>query len=168
MNRSDRKQYEVKGNILTLKVKKAPLFIRSILFLLCFVFVFLPTTGMIFRLLWGYQMNLAYLIFIFIFGLFGFYTLRIALWNTYGKESIVFHQTMVEYVADYGWFRDGKKQKEFDQPMQFKKVPLGYEEDDTGGLIIGLNDKIISCVTKMPNAQVDELIQKLEALNKSE
>jgi len=158
------KQYQLEGNILTLTVKKAPLFVRSIMFLFAFLFFLLPLMGMFLGFAMGEGMHINYLISLFIFGLLGFYMLRISLWNTYGKEIVILNNNKIEYYADYGWFKGGKKQKEFNQQVEFGIRQIGYEEDNEGGLIIGLEEPNIICATKMPNAVLKELIDKLNEL----
>lgn len=159
------KQYELNYNVLVLRVKKAPLFIRSIMFLFSFLFFLLPLTGMILGLAMGKGMHIGYLIGLFFFEIMGFYMLRMSLWNTYGKEIIVFNTTKVEYSADYGWFKDGKKQKEIDRKVEFGIRQVGYEDDHKGSLVIGLDEPNIICATKMPNAQLEELIDKLSKVD---
>lgn len=158
------KQYELNSNVLVLRVKKASLFVRSVMFFFTFLFFFLPLTGMILGLAMGKGMHIGYLIGLFIFGLLGFYMLRISLWNTFGKETITFNNKNITYVADYGWFKDGKKEKEIADSIAFSVRPIGYEDDNKGGLIIGLDEPIM-CVTKMSNAELEELIDKLNDLD---
>lgn len=155
------KQYQLNNNVLTLKVKRAPLFVRSIMFLFAFLFFLVPLTGMILGLAMGKGMHIGYLIGLFFFGVMGFYLLRIALWNTYGLETITFKKDKIEYIADYGWFKDGKKQKEINRNVEFGIRQIGYEEDNKGGLVIGLEEPNIICATKMPNEELEELIDKL-------
>lgn len=164
---TETKQYQLNKNELTLTVKKAPLFVRSVMFIFAFLFFLLPLTGMILGLSMGKSMHIGYLIGLFIFGFFGFYLLRIALWNTYGQETIVFNRNNVEYIADYGWFKDGKRQIDIHRPFEFGIRQICYEEDNKGALIIGLDEPNIICVTKMPNAQLEALIDKLNNTDNS-
>ena len=154
------KQYEIKGNELVMRVKKAPFFVRSTMFFLTSLFFLLPLTGMILSLAMGNRMHIGYLIGVFIFGLLGFYMLRMSLWNTYGKEIITFNHKSLIYLADYGWFKDGKKQKEINTPTEYSIRKIGYEDYNEGGLVIGSDDPII-CVTKIPINELEELIIKL-------
>lgn len=115
---------------------------------------------MILGLAMGKGMHIGYLIGLFFFGLLGFYMLRVTLWNTYGKETITFENNNITYIADYGWFKDGKKQIEFKKPLMYSIRQIGYEDDNKGGLVMGLEEPFM-CVTKMPNAELEELIEKL-------
>ncbi|MDO5980004.1 hypothetical protein [Flavivirga spongiicola] len=105
------KSYEINNNQLILKVRKSPVFIRSVMFLFSFLFFFSPLMGIALSISMGYQFHFGFLIWIGLFGLMGFYMLRISLWNTYGYETIVFDKQKVTYQANYGWFKDGKKLK---------------------------------------------------------
>ena len=158
------RQYELHDNTLVLRVKKAPLFVRSVLFFFSFLFFLLPLVGMILGLAMGQGMHIGYLIGMFFFGLLGFYMLRISLWNTFGKETITFGAHEITYIADYGWFKDGKKEKEVSDFVLFSIRPIGYEDDNKGRLIIG-RDEPIHCVTKMPTPELEELIEKLNQLD---
>ena len=99
-----------------------------------------------------------------LFGLMGFYMLRVSLWNTYGYETIVFDKQKVTYEANYGWFKDGKKTKDIN-PLVFSIKQVGYEEDKKGTLMIGTDDSCIECVTKIPIREIEELIEKLKNIN---
>lgn len=114
-------------------------------------------------LAFGKGLHVGYIIGIFFFGIMGFYMLRLSLWNTYGRETITFNSTEIIYTADYGWFTDGKKQKEISGSIELSTRQIGYEDDDTRGLVIGLDEPII-CVTKLPGAELKELIEKLNNL----
>ncbi len=94
----------------------------------------------------------------------GFYLLRIALWNTYGKEEITFNGSNIEYFADYGWFKDSIKPKEI-VPLVYSIRQIGYEEDKKGALVIGKADRAIECVTKMKSIEIEELIGRLKSIN---
>ena len=164
---TDTRQYKLNENELILTVQKAPLLVRSIMFLFAFLFFLLPLTGMILGLAMGKDLHIGYFIALFIFGIMGFYLLRIALWNTYGKEIIVFSKNNIDYIADYGWFKDGKKQKELNHAIEFGIRQIGYEEDKKGGLVIGIDEPNIFYVTKMPNSELEELIDKLNTADNS-
>ncbi|MCA1763114.1 MAG: SoxR reducing system RseC family protein [Flavobacteriales bacterium] len=84
------KQFHLNGRELTLTVKRAPLFIRGMLFLFAFLSFIMPLVGMILYMAFGYGFHFGFLIGLFIFGLLGFYLLRVALWNTLGIEILVF------------------------------------------------------------------------------
>lgn len=161
------RQYELVNRKLTLKVKKAPLFARALMFLFAFLSFLLPITGTVLGLMMGNSVHLGYFIGIFVFGILGFYMLRTALWNTYGKEVIAFNGTNVTYYADYGWFKDGEKKSDLIGDIEFGISPIGYEEDKEGTLIIGLSEPTISCVTKMKIVELEELIIVLTAKHES-
>ncbi|TGV01240.1 hypothetical protein [Flavivirga rizhaonensis] len=156
------KSYEISNNQLTLRIKRSPVFVRSIMFLFTFLFFFSPLIGIALFISTGYRFHIGFLVWMGLFGLMGFYMLRVSLWNTYGYETIHFNEQKVTYEANYGWFKDGKKTKEI-SPLKFSIKQVGYKEDKKGTLIIGTEDSYIECVTKMPIHEIKELIEKLES-----
>ncbi|WP_166963168.1 hypothetical protein [Yeosuana marina] len=109
----------------------------------------------------GKGLHIGYFIILFLFGLIAFYLLRISLWNTYGEETIVLNMPTIQYEANYGWFKDGKKTINSNTPV-FSISQIGYEEDKIGTLVIGENDEKIESVVKIPINQIEELIEKLK------
>lgn len=161
LNEQSMKQHRFGKNTLTLNVKRAPLIIRAAMFIFAFLCVAMPLLGMTLYALLGYGIHIGFLFGIVIFGLLGFYLLRVGLWNTYGNEVIAFSKTEINYIADYGWFKDGKKHLGLTSPALYTLRQIGYEEDNVGALIIEAGEERIFCVTKMPIAELEELIEKL-------
>ena len=159
------KHYQIEGNTIVLSVKKAPVLARLTLFFIAFALFLLPLIGIIVGLLWGNEFRIGALFAYVIFGLIGFYTLRMALWNAYGKETIKLNDKTVAYEADFGWFKDGDKEVYSKNPiLSIKQV--GYEEDNKGVLVISGDQEEIATVVKMPITQIEELIERLKDLTK--
>lgn len=89
--------------------------------------------------------------------------LRVSLWNTYGKEELVFESHMCHYTTNYGWFKDKVQSEEF-SAMSFSINPVGYLEDNQYTLVIeDLNtNQEIMCVTKLPETVLEQLISELK------
>lgn len=157
-------QYQLEGNKLTLIVKPSPVFIRALLFIISFMLFILPIFSMISYISEGKGTHAGFFVSIFIFGLLGFYLLRVTLWNSYGKEELVFSKNQCTYVANYGWFKDRIKTKPFDT-INFGKNPVGYLEDHNYTLVIEdfIDDNEIICVTKMSETELEKLIRELKA-----
>lgn len=153
-------QYYYQNNILQLKVKKSPFLVRAIMFILAFSFFILPIFGAIFSIAMGGGLHIGFFIGIGIFSLFGFYLLRMSLWNTYGEETIQILDNKIVYEANYGWFKDGKKEILISNP-NFYALPAGYEEDKEGVLVIASNNDRLESVVKMKIIHLEELITKL-------
>lgn len=154
-------QFNFKNNTLNLKVKKSPLAIRIIMFFFAFASFILPLFGTIWGLVLGGGLEIGYFIGIGLFSVMGFYLLRIALWNTYGEETIGILENKIIYEANYGWFKDGKKEIAISGPRySFKSV--GYEEDNEGVLVISSENTQIESVVKMPIEQIEALLFVLE------
>lgn len=160
-------QYNLSNNTLNLKVKKSPFLVRVVMFSLAFSFFIFPIVGAVFSVALGSGLHIGFFIGIGIFSLVGFHTLRVSLWNTYGEENIQFLESKIIYEANYGWFKDGKKEISISNP-KFYALAAGYEEDKEGTLVITSNEAEIDTVVKMPMTEVGELVLLLETLkNKS-
>lgn len=155
-------QYTLNGDELIIRVKKAPLFVRSLFFLFAFLFFLMPVTVLILVASEGQGIHFGFFIGIFIFWVLGFYLLKIALWNTYGQEIITFKEKHIGYVADYGWFKDGKKELEIQKPFTCSVNHIGYEEDNVGTLVIEGGVIPIHCVAKVPVPELEEISKKIQ------
>lgn len=155
------KQFELKNNHLILNSKPSPLFVRILILFFSLISILLPIGGMIGSMASGSGFHFGFLISIGFFGLIGFYLLKVFLWNSYGKETILFNTNNITYEADYKWFKDGKKITDIDSP-NFSIKPIGYEDENFGALIINSKNETIESVVKMPNDQLEELISKLK------
>ena len=159
--------YHLENNKLTLFVKPAHIFVRILMFMFSFMLFIFPIIGMISYISEGKGIKAGFFLMIFIFSLLGFYLLRVALWNTYGKEEIIFSNNQCTYTANYGWFKDGVKTETFNT-INFAKNPVGYLEDNNYTLVIeDFNaENEIMCVTKMSEVELEKIIRELkEGLN---
>jgi energy-coupling factor transporter transmembrane protein EcfT len=161
------KQFNFEDNTLILKVKKAPIFMRGIMFLISFLSFILPLIGIIIAISLGNKFHFGFLIGVGFFGLIGFYLLRISLWNTYGEETIKFNSSEIEYEANYGWFKDGKKINNIDKPVYSIKQ-IGYVDDKKGALVLEEGNIKIESVVKIPINQLEELIEILKKVERPE
>ncbi len=156
-------QFDLQANKLCLKVRKTPVIIRIVLFVFAFAFFVFPIISLLFSISNGNGLKFGYFIFIGCFGLMGFYLLRVSLWNTYGNEVIEILANKIIYEADYGWFKDGKKEVAY-VGLNYSIKSIGYEDENKGVLVIHTDDTQIESVVKMPIPQLEELIKKLKAL----
>jgi hypothetical protein len=72
-------QYSLNNNKLILKVKKASLFVRIVMYIITASFFILPLVGIIISVHNVGSPHFKYLITIAVFGLLGFYMLRVSL-----------------------------------------------------------------------------------------
>ncbi|WP_298901642.1 hypothetical protein [uncultured Psychroserpens sp.] len=154
------KFYQIEHNTLTLHVKKAPLFVRITMFafsILCFI---LPLAGIVASVSFGSGLKFGLFFGMFIFGLLGFYLLRLSLWNTYGKEIISLDSEVITYYADYRWFKGALKSATAVKPT-FLWNPVGYVEDQQACLVIEADESSIESVVKMPISEIETLIKNL-------
>ena len=107
------------------------------------------------------KLHLAFFFGAIIFGLIGFYLLRIALWNTYGEEIFLFDECQISYEADYRWFKDAKRIIETGD-IELISKPVGYIEDKKGVLTVVVNSQELESVVKMPLEQLEKMILQLK------
>lgn len=149
-------QFLIENNQIKLSVRKSPLIIRLVLYFFAFAFFIFPTAGTIASIALGEGLHFGFIIGIGIFSLLGFYLLRVALWNTYGEEIIQYSKENIIYEANYGWFRDAKKTIK-NENLTYLVLPVGYEEDNEGILILDNGKETIQCAVKMPQQQIEEV-----------
>ncbi len=157
------KQHHFTGSTLELSIKKSPLIIRGLMFIVAFATVLFPILGVIAAINMGNKPKIGHIIGPLLSGLLGFYILRISLWNTYGKETIKVGNSTIEHLADYGWFKDGKKTLNL-KNLEFTVNQVGYEDDKMGTLVMTDDTDEISTVIKLPIQQIEELIEKIKLL----
>jgi cellulose synthase/poly-beta-1,6-N-acetylglucosamine synthase-like glycosyltransferase len=150
-------QYLFENNQLKLKVYKRPFLLRLVLFSITFLCFALPLFGIIFNVITGKGIKLGGILAFGLFCLIGFYLLRISLWNSCGEEIIQFNDNEIIYVADYGWFKDGKKALD-KTDLTYSIKPVGYEEDNCGTLVLSNGKSQIESVVKMPKQNLEKLI----------
>lgn len=155
------KQYYIEYNQLILKVKKSPVVVRIILYIVTFLFIFLPIIGVLSAMNDGSELKFGMFISIGVFGLISFYMLRVSLWNTFGHEIIAFETDRITYKADYGWFTDRIKEYEINKPL-FEIIQIGYESDSIGVLLIHNDENYIQTVTKIPIKELENLIDEIK------
>ena len=159
-------QYKIEGNSLILSVKKAPVAVTATLFVLAFLFCVTPAIAVVGAVYSGRPFQLQFLIYIGVFAIAGFYMLRLALWNTFGCEKLVFTANTVSYAANYGWFRDGKRTIVYEK-IGFSMAQAGYEEDNKAVLVLTTDDSSITCAVAVPVNQLAELLPKLNSITMS-
>jgi len=157
-------QFSFENNQLKLKVIEAPFFVSLILFIITFLCFTLPLFGIVFNVIEGNGIKLGGIIVFGVFCLLGFYVLRLSLWNSHGKEIIQFNDNEIIYIADYRWFKDGKKTIEKNE-ITYSIKPIGYEEDNNGVLIISNGKSEIESVVKMSKQNLEKLIDRIQNSN---
>lgn len=155
------KQFSITGNELVLFVKRAPIVILATFYLFGFLFFAFPV---FFAINWWWESGRFYpgmLVVIGIFGLMGAYLLRLAIWNTSGKEIIHISEGLVTCQADYGRFHGKLRQLETASP-QFEILQAGYEEDRTGILAIRDDQGTLETTVKLPLIELEEIVAHLK------
>ena len=108
-----------------------PWVIRAILNLILAICGLIPILVTYFVLTKGDGPHFGIFISYLIFWGLGFYLLRIALWNTFGKEIITLEQDKISYLADYKYFKDGLKE------LKIKNLDIQIIYEDTMDIHVG-------------------------------
>ncbi|MCH2223607.1 MAG: SoxR reducing system RseC family protein [Crocinitomicaceae bacterium] len=153
-------QYELNDQSLIINPPKSAIVPRFLMYFFAFISFITPVFALISTASSGSGLHIGNFISILIFGLIGFYLLRVALWNTYGKESMYFHKETISYEADYGWFKD-KVKKIPTKGLTLSFQVVGYEEENKGVLVLTQNNQSIKCASKMPIDEIEILISEL-------
>jgi len=156
-------QFNFDGDILTLQTKRVSLFLLVILYLITACSFLLPLSSIVITVSGGGGFKFGFLIGLIISSLVGLVLLRSSLWNTYGKEVLEFQKDSISYLADYGWFKDARKEINYSDIISFGFKSIGYEEERKGVLLIETlgEKKDIVCATKMPIAEIELLNERL-------
>lgn len=148
------------GKELTLFVRPSPLAVRMVLF----VFAFLPPLVVFSIMIWtivensfspGILIGFAAALFV------SSRILRMALWNSIGKEHISIAGNTISYQPDYGWMK-GKLSEKLMEPLSFGLVLDTYAEDGFGRLRVGTGENELICATKIRISELEDLLEELE------
>ncbi len=156
-------QYSIDRKGVNLKVKRAPFALLAMYSFITIIAFASPLIGVVLNLVAGNGFHIGLFFGLVIFGLLGFFLLRNTLWNAFGQETIRFENNEIEYVADYGWFKDKVKSFAYSNDLSFGIKPIGYEEDHKGTLIVSTSNDTVNCVTKM---NIDELQDLISLMSK--
>ncbi len=159
-------RFTIENDTLTFHVKKGPTVIRFIYLFLATLFLFGPIVGFFAAFLNGIEVSLTYFVAIAAFALIGFYMLRLALWNTYGKEIIHFGKNSIRYHADFKYFTFNRKTYDIGGTIYFYSRSVGYEEDNIECLNIESENEnwIIQCSTNTPGEEMQWLLENAETI----
>lgn len=154
-------QIEISGSKLTISVKKSPLVIRIVLSVVLLIMVLIPllATYIVLTVGDGFHIGLAFSFLLF-WGL-GFYMLRIILWNSVGREILLLGDDNIEYNADYGLFKDGRKKIETNQ-LATEIIYEDEPDNPVGRLRLNSDTTAIESVIKTRLAELKELEKEIK------
>ncbi len=135
--------------------KATPFIVRTILFIILMFCVFTPITASIWILSSGKGPHLGLVFSFILFWGIGIYLLRVILWNTYGQELLTLKKEKIAYVADYNYFKDGKRQIGVENLMT-KIIYEGGQDNTLGRLYIYNKKEVLETVLQ---TNISDLIQ---------
>ena len=148
--------YKITDNQLILWEEKTSIVVRFIVFLLSLIFFLIPVVSIITAVAGKTQFHIGFVLGFLFSWLSGFYLLRVALWNTYGKEVLTFDKHQVSYYVDYGWFKDGNKTLKI-YPRNYTIKRIGHETENKAVLVIHNGENKITCLTRMSVFELEKL-----------
>lgn len=150
------------NNILTLEVKKAPIFILFVFLFFSFLAIVFPLAAIFFYI---YSDNSFQVGFVFTFVtclLISLYLFRLFLWSYKGKETLTFSSGSIQYKTnDINLFKEKIK---FQLDIKSCKVSIrgvGYEENQLGTLVLEDENNTLITSVKIPVSELQELIEEL-------
>lgn len=158
-------QYQISGNQVILKVKKASVVIRFCLFFFSALAIALPLGGMIANFsIDPSTISIMQVILFFILLFVSLFVFRLGLWNTFGQEEFYFGEDAISYQANYGWFKDKQKKYSIDaKKVSLNYQVIGFEEDKKGVMLIQIGEKKVGSAVKMPIEEIEQICQVLNA-----
>jgi hypothetical protein len=160
MKKSQNYYSEGNDSSLIIAVRKSPVAIRIILMIVFVLFIIAPVATTVVVVNSGKGLNFGIAVMYFIFWLVGFYVLRLALWNSFGKEVLTFTQDSIIYEADYKLFKDGKIMIE-NKDIQINIVENKHRNENTGTLTLKSSSGKIETVSRLPISVLTELKEKI-------
>ncbi|NOU61374.1 hypothetical protein [Marinifilum caeruleilacunae] len=108
------------------------------------------------------EVSPAIVIFYIVFGLCGYYFLRLFLWNKYGKEMIYLDTRKITYEADYKMFKSNKVEIS-EEDIEVEVNPV-YSNEKLATLKFKSESQNIETVVKVPIEELEILKKEIEAV----
>ncbi|MTG98245.1 MULTISPECIES: hypothetical protein [Myroides] len=145
-------QYQINERQLLLRVKKAPLAIRIILYVIAIAGILLPIIATVSAILLPTTtMSIVNIIVMTALLFISLFIFRLAIWNTKGEEEFYFADDHVYYQANYGWFKDKRKRYNLtDKAISFEIRSIGSSDDHKGVLLMQSGTKLFGSAVKVP------------------
>jgi hypothetical protein len=148
-------------NEIIIKGKKVPPFILFSLTFILIISALIPIGAVGFRVLYGMGFHFGLILSFLIFWGIAIYLTRILLWNIYGKEILTLKQDKITYIADYKYFKDGKKEVQSSN-LNIEFFEQSGSDEKNGFLTINSDNNSIECSNKITRNQYDKIINKIE------
>jgi len=113
------------ANSFSIKVIPAPILIRIFYLFLIFVSIVAPLFSIVLVINSGEGIKFGNIIGLILSGIVALFLIRTFLWNTYGTEEYRIHNDKLLYIADYKFFKDGKKE------LELSSINVQIEEIET-------------------------------------
>jgi hypothetical protein len=155
-------QLSLDGNTLVVTLGKTSIIVRGIiLFFAAFSFL-MPLVILIFMMANHADFKFGFVILFIILWLPAYYLLRIVLWNSYGKERLIFSREKVIYEADYKFFKDSKQELSGNISVEIVKNSSSNKDEST--LLLKSEIEKIETVIALPYGKWQSVIAEINHL----
>jgi hypothetical protein len=136
-------------------------FSRFILQFFTLIFFVLPVISTVFTLFFLGKISPGFVIYYIMFGLSGYYFLRLFLWNKHGKEIIYLEADKIIYEADYKLFKANRTEIGVNNlSVDIRQFNISNEK--FGTLNLKESDESIETVVKVPIHDMEMIKEKIE------
>lgn len=119
------------NNVLSIKIGKTSFLVRGILLFFAVFSFLIPIIAVVFVVISHSDFKFGHVLLFIMLWLPAYFLLRIILWNSYGKEVLVFSKGKVTYVADYKFFLDSKQELIGDISVEIIKNNNSKKDENT-------------------------------------
>ncbi len=127
----EKSELYLNNNVLSIKIGKTSFLVRGILLFFAVFSFLIPIIAVVFVVISHSDFKFGHVLLFIMLWLPAYFLLRIILWNSYGKEVLVFNKGKVNYVADYKFFVDSKQELNGDISVEIIKNKHSNKDENT-------------------------------------
>lgn len=139
------------------------MFVLAIYYLFTALFFILPILSVTLFVIYEGQFHFGFIFLFALFGVLGFFLLRSSLWNSAGKEILVKNGSVLEYIADYNWFKDKSRVMDLNGEIRVSIEPH-YNDGMFKLVIVSDKEEVIETAVPLDNEVAKGLKEQLDDL----
>ena len=155
------KQFNIEENRMIISARKSPLFIRIVLTSFLVLIALIPIAVTFFVLTFGDGPHIGIVFSYVLFWGIGFYLLKLTLWNSVGREILSLENEKISYVADYGLFKDGRKEIETED-LVTEVIQEEHSDKPYGRLRLKTKTNSLETILQMTISEIEELRKEIK------
>jgi hypothetical protein len=144
-----------KNNEIIISSEPSAFIARIILIVIIIISILIPIAATIGMTITEIGFHFGILISFLLFWGIGIYLIRVFLWNTFGREIILYQPDKISYLADYKYFKDSRHEISTDN------LEASIIEKESGGVIKFSNkESTIMTVLPIPLKEAENIIME--------